>query len=60
MLNITGDPTGKTCVLRGQRVTVIGVAQDFHFKSLYTPVEPLIIVDESPQLNNVLYVKTTC
>ena len=56
-LGIT-DPVGKNFTVNGQRKTVIGVAQDFHFKSLYTPVEPLMIMDNAPNWKNVLYVKT--
>ena len=57
-LNITA-PIGKTFTFSGRRRTVIGVVQDFHFKSLYMPIEPLVIVDVAPQSKNVLYVKTT-
>ena len=55
-LGIT-DPVGKTCMIDGRKRTVIGVVQDFHFKSLYTPIEPLIIMNDNQK--NVLYVKAS-
>ncbi len=35
------DPIGKRMGIRGR--TVIGVVRDFNFKSLHTPVEPIVI-----------------
>jgi putative ABC transport system permease protein len=35
------EPLGKRIVLGGQRGRVIGVVQDFNFKSLHSPIEPL-------------------
>jgi putative ABC transport system permease protein len=35
------DPIGKRCQFDGQHGVVIGIIEDFHFKSLYNQVEPL-------------------
>ena len=35
------DPIGKRCRFDGQEGVVIGILEDFHFKSLYNQVEPL-------------------
>lgn len=37
------DPIGKRCQVDGQEGIVIGIVEDFHFKSLYNQVEPLAI-----------------
>ena len=35
------DPIGKRCRFDGQEGVVVGILEDFHFKSLYNQVEPL-------------------
>lgn len=35
------NPIGKRCQFDGQHGVVIGIVEDFHFKSLYNQVEPL-------------------
>ncbi len=37
------DPIGKRCQVDGHEGVVIGIVEDFHFKSLYNQVEPLAI-----------------
>jgi len=37
------DPIGKRCLFDGQQGVVIGIVEDFHFKSLYNQVEPLAL-----------------
>jgi putative ABC transport system permease protein len=37
------EPVGKWFSLRGSKGTIIGVMEDFHFKSLHKKVEPLIL-----------------
>jgi putative ABC transport system permease protein len=37
------DPIGKRCQFDGQNGVVIGIVEDFHFKSLYNQVEPLAL-----------------
>ena len=44
-MNIT-DPIGKTCDVRDGKRTIIGIVNDFHFKDLHTPVEPLVIISD--------------
>ena len=38
------DPIGKTVNIWGEPMTIIGVAKDFHFESLYEPVKPLFFM----------------
>jgi putative ABC transport system permease protein len=37
------DPIGKRCQVDGHEGVVIGIVEDFHFKSLYNQVEPLVL-----------------
>jgi putative ABC transport system permease protein len=37
------DPIGKRCQVDGHEGVVIGIVEDFHFKSLYNQVEPLAL-----------------
>jgi ABC-type antimicrobial peptide transport system permease subunit len=37
------DPIGKSLTLGGQKGTIIGVLKDFHFSSLHTPIQPLVM-----------------
>jgi putative ABC transport system permease protein len=51
------DPIGKRITVGGQKGTVIGVAQDFHFKSiLLEKTSPAVLYLESDELN-YLFVK---
>ena len=50
------DPIGKRITLRGQKGTVIGVAQDFHFKSIYLEeISPAVLYLGSDELNYMLF-----
>jgi hypothetical protein len=47
-IGFSGDAVGKEISWGNRAGTVIGVIKDFHFNSLHTPIEPLIIrLDES-------------
>ncbi len=49
------NPIGKRLSLRGQKGTVIGVAQDFHFKSIYLEkISPAVLYLEPDELNYML------
>ncbi len=37
------DPKGKSITLWGNKGSIIGVMQDFHFNSLHVPVKPMIL-----------------
>jgi ABC-type antimicrobial peptide transport system permease subunit len=51
------NPIGKRLTLKGQKRTVIGVAQDFHFKSIYLEkMSPAVLYLGSDELN-YLFVK---
>jgi ABC-type antimicrobial peptide transport system permease subunit len=46
------DPIGKRITLRGQKGTVIGVAEDFHFKSIFLEkISPAVLYLEADDLN---------
>ena len=52
------DPLGKSFVISAnnkQPLTVIGIIKDFHFRSLYQPIEPLVMLN---QVYGGLIVKT--
>ena len=52
------SPLGQLVTLDGRRRTILGVVNDFHFKSLHEPIEPLImLLNPNPQFGYVL-VKT--
>jgi len=44
------DPVGQTLIVDGLKLTIIGVIKDFHFKSLHTSIEPLIILSIPPNV----------
>jgi len=49
------DPIGKRITLRGKKGTVIGVAQDFHFKSIYLEeISPAVLYLGSDELKYML------
>jgi ABC-type antimicrobial peptide transport system permease subunit len=37
------DPVGKWMIIWGRKMEIIGVVKDFHFKSLYEEIRPLIL-----------------
>jgi ABC-type antimicrobial peptide transport system permease subunit len=42
------DPIGKPLTFWGKKGTIIGVLKDFHFNSLHTPINPLVLrLDEN-------------
>ncbi len=43
LLGLENDALGKTITDAGKTATIIGVVKDFHFKSLHTPIEPLLL-----------------
>ncbi|MFC2088085.1 ABC transporter permease [Calditrichota bacterium] len=53
------SPVGKKIVFQEQEVQIIGIVKDFHFRSLYEPIEPVFlgILTERYQYFN-LFVKT--
>lgn len=52
------NPIGKWIDFWGEKGTVVGVLEDFHFKSFHTPIEQLII-KQNPNYFYRTYVKTT-
>ncbi len=50
------DPVGKNLKLWGKTCAIIGLLKDFHYNSVYSPVEPLII-QLAPQANYI-FVRT--
>jgi hypothetical protein len=54
-IGFSGDVIGKEISWGNRAGTVIGVIKDFHFNSLHTPIEPLIIrLDESWSWGTIL------
>ena len=58
------NPVGKTCSVANVREgTIIGVVNDFHFKDLHTPIEPMAILAndlwKASFMRTSLYVKTS-
>jgi ABC-type antimicrobial peptide transport system permease subunit len=51
------DPLGQWVRLYDRKGPIVGVVKDFNFKSLHTPVEPLVLRIE-PQGNSYVLVKT--
>jgi hypothetical protein len=51
------DPVGQRLSFWGEEGEVIGVVRDFHFSTLYSPIEPLII-RLSPGDTETLFVRT--
>lgn len=53
------NPLGQQITFLGEPSTIIGVTKDFHFKSLYEPIEPMILcLNKDPHEGNAL-VRTT-
>ena len=52
------DPIGKWIDLWGQRVTIVGIVKDFHFRSLHHPIEGLMFSNR-PNYFYCSSVKTT-
>ncbi|GAA4803457.1 ABC transporter permease [Olivibacter ginsenosidimutans] len=53
------NPIGKTFTLNGTSGIIIGVVKDFHFKSMKTAIEPLVIQSVEPSKWWNMYIKTT-
>jgi len=51
-------PIGKKLTVRGKQGTIIGVVEDFHFKTLYADISPSILYLNFNYLN-VLYIKVS-
>lgn len=51
------EPVGKWFDFNGTKGVIVGVAKDFHFKSLHHPIEPLVIW-QRPEWHWLLNVKT--
>lgn len=58
MMGFKDTPIGKWVDHGGVRGTIVGVAKDFHFKSLHNAIEPMIF-NQFPAWFYVLHVKTT-
>lgn len=52
------DPIGKEIEAYAGKMTIVGVAKDFHFKSLHSNIEPAIIMCK-PEWTWMMYVRTT-
>lgn len=50
------DPVGKWIDLFGVRRTIVGVVKDFHFRSMYTKIEPLFIL-YNPRYTDKIVIK---
>ncbi|MCK5280226.1 MAG: ABC transporter permease, partial [Cyclobacteriaceae bacterium] len=50
------DPIGKTINFYGFDVRIIGILKDFHFKSLHTKIEPIILFQRQ-ELNYIMYAR---
>jgi putative ABC transport system permease protein len=48
------DPVGKEIEDYGKRFTIIGVMQDFHTRSLYDKIEPLILFRNTKYISQVI------
>ena len=51
------DPVGKQFRLWNKTGTIIGVVKDYHFKPLYSEIEPLVLRLYAPKWLNYLFVK---
>ena len=51
------NPIGETLKFWGDESEIIGVVEDFHFRSIHTSIEPLIIRID-PTSCNKLYIRT--
>lgn len=52
-----GESAGKWIKFNGVSGTLAGVVKDFNFKSLHTPIEPLVMY-QNPEWTDVFYIKT--
>jgi ABC-type antimicrobial peptide transport system permease subunit len=50
------DPIGKAISFYGFDVRIIGVLKDFHFKSLHTKIEPIILFQRQ-EMNYIMYAR---
>ena len=51
------DPIGQVLTSYGSKFRIIGEIQNFHFKSLRTPIDPLIIMKLSPNFTGNCYIR---
>jgi putative ABC transport system permease protein len=51
------SPVGKRLTLMGNTGTIIGVVKDYHFRSLHTPVAPLVLRLYQPRWLNFMFVR---
>ena len=49
------DPIGKPFTMWGKKGTIVGILQDFHFKSLHSAIDPLVVrLREKEDYGNIL------
>lgn len=51
------DPVGQVLSSNGAKFTIIGVMKDFHFRSLRTPIGPLIMMKLPPYFSGNCYIR---
>jgi len=52
------DPVGKRFTFHDKKGTIVGIVKDFHFKSMHSKIEPIILF-YNPDWRQRMYVKTT-
>jgi len=52
------DPIGKPFTMWGKKGTIVGVLKDFHFSSLHSPIQPLIIRLRDKEVYGNLLIRT--
>jgi putative ABC transport system permease protein len=52
------DPIGKRLIIAGDKRTIVGVVEDFHFRKLYYNIAPSVLYIDTNKLN-YLYIKTS-
>ena len=50
------DPVGKRLMLRDTELPIIGIVKDYHFRSLHSEIEPLLLVND-PSLYRYILIK---
>jgi hypothetical protein len=54
-IGFKGDPIGKPITMWQRKGTVIGILKDFHFNSIHTPINPMIVhLGENESWGNIL------
>ena len=51
------DPIGQVLTSNGSKFRIIGVIKDFHFKTLKTQIDPLVIMKLSPYFSGNCYIR---